>query len=157
MAGEVKSDWLTDDVYAAADANTVAAAINRSLGAAAAYVSTSQTTASTSYTDLTTTTDQVTVTIGPSGMVLVGIYANSSNDTTAYTFTTFEMSGTNTLTASGTHQTVFYSSSANVGQRSAATHLLTGLNTGSTTFKMKYKVNSGTGSWSDRRIWVMPL
>jgi len=157
MAGEVKSDWVTDDVYAAGDANDVANAINRSLGAATAYVATSEDTASTTYADLTTTTDQVTVTIGPSGKVLVGIYAKQSNSTTAYTQTTFELSGTNTLAANSIYGTSFYSPVAAVDNRCYVMHLLTGLNTGSTTFKMKYKVNGGTGTWVDRRIWVMPL
>jgi len=157
MAGEVKSDWVTDDVYAAGDANDVANAINRSLGAAAAYVATGEDTASTTFADLTTTTDQVTVTIGPSGKALVAIYASQSNSTTAYTQTGVDVSGATTIAADDTRTLVFYSPAAGVQTKTGVTHLFTGLNAGSTTFKMKYKVNGGTGTWTYRRIVVIPL
>jgi hypothetical protein len=32
---------------------------------------------------------------------------------------------------------------------------LTSLTSGSNTFQMKYRVSSGTGTYDDRRIWVM--
>lgn len=125
---------------------------------ATAYVSTQENTTSTSYTDLTTITDTVTVTIGSSGMALVTIYtymAGSNIGTICYM--SFAASGANTVTASDSNA-IAYSTSANSAQGSSNTILLTGLSAGSTTFKAKYKVSSGsTATYQNRRITVVPI
>lgn len=85
MAFNLKSDWANGDLYTAAAADAVAAAINTLVnGLKTATVATSENTTSTSYADLTTTTDQVTVTVGASGTVLLGIYGQGINSGAKY-------------------------------------------------------------------------
>lgn len=133
-------------------------------GAGKAYVSTSETTASTSYTDLATTTDTVTVTVGASGLALVslGCYSNvNSNGQICYL--SFAISGATTVSAgtpaSGTVELIMQQQSGanGVNYSSYGAVLVTGLSAGSTTFKMKYKVSGGTGSFVQRYISVVPL
>lgn len=132
--------------------------------ASKAYVATNETTASTSYTDLATTTDSVTVTIGQTGLALVslGCYSNvNSNGQICYL--SFAISGATTVSAgtpaSGTVDLLMQQQSGANGTNysSYGTVLVTGLTAGSTTFKMKYKVSGGTGSFVQRYISVVPL
>ena len=128
-------------------------------GTAQAVVATQETTTTTSYTDLTTTTDTVTVTIGNSGMAMVLLYSAIGNSTAgAISYVSFAVSGANTIAASDTTCLYFQiaSGAGNAGAMGTM-FFLTGLATGSTTFKMKYRVSSGTGNWSNRRIAVIPF
>ena len=125
---------------------------------ATATVATSENTTSTTYTDLTTTTDTVTVTIGSSGVAQVFISAYAYTSVAGQIYFTFAMSGANTLSASDSYAVMDLIPSAGWYNRHGSSFLLTGLNSGSTTFKMKYKVQSGvTGTFADRRISVIPL
>lgn len=127
--------------------------------AAAAYVSTSETTTSTSYTDLTTTSDTVTATIGSSGMALVLVSANLQNNTQASrSYMGFAVSGATTQAAADSYSISIGipASVANMGNHSGS-FLVTGLNAGSNTFKAKYRVSATTGTFADRRIAVIPL
>lgn len=127
-------------------------------GATAAYVATSESTASTSYTDLATTTDTVTVTVGSNGLVLLSLYSQIIGSVANVAgCVSFVASGANTIAASDIYALEYQAYGSTTGNRSGATHLLTGLTSGSTTFKMKYKVNSGTGTFQDRRIAAVPL
>lgn len=128
-------------------------------GIATAYVATQESTTSTSYVDLTTTTDTVTVTVGPSGMALVLLYAALYNDTAGgRTFMGFAVSGANTVAVADAQSinVAIASSCADAGSFGAP-FLLTGLTAGSTTFKAKYRVTSGTGKATHRRISVIPF
>ncbi|MHA7703390.1 DUF7257 domain-containing protein [Mycobacterium sp. ML4] len=124
---------------------------------AAAYVSTSQTTTSTTYADLATTTDTVTVNVGSSGMVAVFIYSNMQNTGNAGIWTSFAISGATTLAASDSYAVEYSTPGAGWEARIGSPFIVPNLNPGSTTFKMKYRVNAGTGSWKDRRISAIPL
>jgi hypothetical protein len=66
----------------------------------------------------------------------------------------FALSGTNTVAASDAqclaNQTANFFQFSNV-------YLLTGLNSGSTTFTAKYKVAAGTGTFLQRALAVVPL
>lgn len=132
-------------------------------GAANATVNTSETTTSTSYTDLATTTDSVTVTIGANGLALVAIQSFGSDSiANAKIYVSFAVSGANTIAASDTTGLYLQMYAANAEIQAGTTVLLTGLNAGSTTFKMKYRVDtggsgSGTGTFKNRRIGVVPL
>jgi hypothetical protein len=128
-------------------------------GAQAAFVATSETTASTTYTDLTTPGPAVTVTVGASGMVMVLIYGQLGNTNVgSQSFISFAASGANTQAASdGMALGVQIASSAGLGISAGATFLLTGLNPGSTTFTSKYRVTATTGNFSNRRITAIPL
>lgn len=126
-------------------------------GPAAAYVATSESTNSTSYVDLPTTSDTVTVTIGSLGMAIVIVSCQqilSSSPVSA--FMGYALSGANTRSAS---DALAYLSTGNngFGYEASFVHLETGLAAGSTTFKAKYRVTAGTQSFQYRRIEVIPL
>ena len=140
--------------------NKLKAAINGTVnGTAQAVVATSESTSSATYADLATTTDTVTVTIGPSGMALVLIYAYFSN-TQWNAMMSYAISGANTAAASDTKCLNFRNQPA--GSQDGAfggTFLETGLSTGSTTFKLKYRAggSGGTMTFANRRIAVIPF
>lgn len=150
---------LTNNSTAAGTWDTVYMTTGGDTGTpASAVVATSENTTSTTYADLTTTTDTVTVTIGSSGMAQVFIHSYVYVNTPAQIYFTFAMSGANTLSASDTYAVMDLIPSAGWFNRHGSAFLLTGLNSGSTTFKMKYKVQSGaTGTFADRRISVVPI
>jgi CRP-like cAMP-binding protein len=91
----------------------------------------------------------VTVTIGANGLAMVLFSATAFS---TQTYVSFAMSGANTQAASDTNASIAAGTS-----RQGAPILLTGLTAGSTTFKLKYRVASGTGTFLDRRIAVIPL
>lgn len=140
--------------------NTSVSASKLNTGAATSTVATSESTSSTSYADLTTTTDSVTVTIGANGLALVSIYANMLNTAaSSHVHVSFAVSGANTQAAADGFDIEYVTppSGASWNFAGSATFLLTGLSTGSTTFKMKYRANSSTGTFSNRKITVVPL
>lgn len=122
------------------------------------YISTSQTTTSTSYTDLSTAGPAVTAVIGASGMALLSVTARASNNTSnAGSFMGVAISGANTEAADDERALTCTSPNSGNAYASTYTRLLTGLTPGSTTFTSKYKVSSGTGTFLYRRISVVPL
>jgi len=128
-------------------------------GASSATVLTSQVTTSTSYTDLATAGPAVTVTIGANGLALVSIFTYvqlgvASGETIWAGFT---VSGANTLAANDNMSLRFQPWTTNAFGQYGYSVLLTGLNAGSTTFTMKYRVTSNTGTYANRRLAVVPL
>lgn len=122
----------------------------------AASVTTSQTTASTSYTNLTTTGPAVTVDTGAAAIVVIN--ALTSNDTaTAQSFAAYEVSGASSITGADSKALVFQSDSANQKARASAIYFEDGLTPGSNTFTVKYRVSAGTGAWANRHLLVIPL
>lgn len=137
--------------------NANKAAINTIVnGNATAAVATSETTASTSYTDLTTTTDTVTVTIGNSGLALVFLQTLSSN-TGGTNYAGFAISGASTVAASDAYAIIHTGHASGIQTQTGSTFVVTGLTAGSTTFKMKYKASAGTATFANRRISVIPF
>lgn len=124
-------------------------------GAKSAYVATQESTASTSYVDLTTTTDSVTTTVGASGMVFVFLKAQFQNSGANYCYCSVALSGANTVAASDNYCLVAAPNAVWYG--AGVPVVLTGLTPGETTFKMKYRVSAGTGYWIYRRISVLPM
>lgn len=129
------------------------------LGAQTAAVATNQTTASSTFTDLTTTGPAVTVTIGKNGLALVTVSADVSNNTlNCYGVMGFDVSGANTVAAADTKSLYLKVGVANQTARGSYTALLTGLTAGSTTFTAKYRQsNGGTAAFTYREISVIPL
>lgn len=123
-------------------------------GAGADRVDTAQTTTSTSYTDLSTAGPAVTVTIGANGLALVILGALIDNSTSGFSFISFVASGANTIAAADNNAALHYNTNDSTVSRVI---LLTGLSAGSTTFTAKYKVNSGTGTFTYRTLAVVPL
>jgi len=136
------------------DASVSASKLNT--GAQTAYVPTSETTTSTSFVDLTTITDSVTVNVGANGLLLVALYAQFSNSGTGATYVSFVLSGANTQAAADAYS-ILTSGTANAQFNISSVFLLNALSVGSTVVKMKYKVQSGTGTFTNRRISVIPL
>ena len=124
---------------------------------AGAVVAASETTNSTTYTDLTTTTDSVTVTIGASGMALVLIYANITSTGHAGVMS-YAVSGANTIAATDAKSVSFWAASNPMSANIGGTFLETGLAAGATTFKLKYKTTyTETQTFANRRIAVIPF
>lgn len=144
----------SNSVVTASYTNASVTADKLATGAGTATVATSETTASTSFTNLTTTTDSVTVTIGANGLALVSVSADLSNSGSNITNVDVDISGATTRAASDT--TALKNPTTTVYGLSRTT-LFTGLTAGSTTFKLKYRVASGTGTFLNRSISVVPL
>jgi hypothetical protein len=130
------------------------------VGPGTAYVATEETTTSTSYTDLATTTDQVTINVGSSGMALVSLSCvQSTNVVGQAAYMGVALSGSNTVAASDDYALQMYAASSN-WQGAGISFLITNLTTGATTFKAKYRTTGGggdTGYFFNRRIAVIPL
>lgn len=167
IAVEGKNVVLTDSTdtltgktlnFASGNNNTISNVPTTALvlnGAATAYVATQESTTSSSYVDLTTTTDSVTVTIGASGMALVAFSAYGYNSTAgALANIALAVSGSTTISAGLRYRISF----AQALQMYGSTFLVTGLTAGSNTFKMKYAAESGgTAIFGARQISVVPL
>ena len=121
---------------------------------ATATVATSQTTTSTSFTDLATPGPAVTVTTGTKALVTVSAYLVNSG--TQRTFMSVTVSGATTLSASDTRSLMTYITG---GQElcMSFTVLLTGLTAGSNTFTAKYRVGFSTGTFYNRDISVIDM
>lgn len=132
------------------------------LRAKTAYVAIGETTTSTSWTDLATTTDQVTVMVGTSGVVHLDTSAYIEVDDGNWANMAVAVSGANTIAPDTGLVEAFgpghYTTAAGgSGTRMGVSAIVSGLNPGSTTFKLKYSVGGGTGIYNDRRISVTPL
>ncbi|HET6214914.1 MAG TPA: hypothetical protein VFE14_18750 [Micromonosporaceae bacterium] len=123
-----------------------------------ATVATSQTTGNTSYTNLTTVGPQVTVN---TGTVAFGIWSCTfSNNTTPNTvLTSAAVSGATTVAASDSYCGRYLNAGigTNAVHRGVGLHWWTGLTPGSNTFTQQYRVDGGTGAFSDRELWVLPF
>lgn len=117
-------------------------------------VSATETTTSTTFTDLASAGPSVTVTVGSSGMVEVHISAGLYNDTVgAYAVASFGTSGGATEAASDDWAIYRRVDTAGYDIRMGASRLITGLTVGaSVTFTMKYRASAGTASFQRRRI-----
>lgn len=116
---------------------------------------TSETTSSTSFTDLATVGPEVTVTTGELALVLWG--AQMVNDTTDTTVrASVDVTGASTIAASDVRALSYQTSSA--GSLFQGSHVVfyDDLTPGSNTFTMKYRVGAGTGTFLRRRLIVLP-
>jgi hypothetical protein len=121
-----------------------------------ATVATSETTASTTYADLATVGPAVTVTTGARAAVFVT--ASVANSTIgANTFAAYDVTGATTIGANDARAINLQPAAANQAGRFGAALFETGLTPGSNTFTMRYKVGSGTGTYLNRTIVVIPL
>jgi hypothetical protein len=121
-----------------------------------AVVTTSQTTTSSSFTDLATPGPTVTVTTGT--MALVWFAAQMSNSVSStVTQCSVAVSGATTIAASQSDDLYNDGLAAGNANRASVVHLFEGLTPGSNTFKLQYRVNTGTGTFYDRTLGVMAL
>ena len=115
-------------------------------------VSTSETTAATGFTDLTTAGPTVTMTTG--GKALVGVYCSVFSSGAFNSYMGYEVSGATTQAADDAHA---FLAGTGANLRGGFARMELGLTPGSNTFKAKYRVNGGTSTFLDRQLWVLPL
>lgn len=123
----------------------------------AATVATSQTTASTSFTDLATVGPAVTVTTGTSAIVMLtsDISTNAINGSGGMGVA---VSGASTIAAAIAQSLLIVSATSGQQIQSTAVYPITGLTAGSNTFTAKYLTGGATTStFVDRAIVVIPL
>ncbi len=161
LNGNVDSTNLADSsVTSVKLANQSVSPSRLATGATSASVNTSEASATQAYGDnLITLGPSVTVTIGLNGVALVAISAKQGSDSTTSkeVFTSFTMSGANTVAANDVTAISYQVYAANASDTKSGVFVLTGLNPGSTTFKLQYRVTGDTGRWLNRRISVVPL
>ena len=121
-----------------------------------ATVATSQSTSSTTYTDLTTAGPAVTITTGTKALVIVS--AGLSNNTiNGFCFMSYAVSGATTIAATDTKSLQVRAFVANqLLTRGSSVSRLTTLTAGSNTFTAKYRAGD-TASFRDREICVINL
>ena len=120
-----------------------------------ATVAASESTTSTSFTDLTTPGPALTVTTGTQALVIVTV--ESWNTTIGNSqLADFAVSGATTRAASDLTALRSVGSDTNQSVRASAVTLVT-LTAGSNTFTVKYRVNAGTGQFVNRTLIVVPL
>lgn len=131
----------------------------------AAYVATSQTTASTSYTDLATVGPVVTMITGTSVLVTVSCLTSNNqanaNAESGVTAMSVAVSGASTVAASDAWAGYGPQIHTSHTQSRAGTFLITGLTAGTNVFTAKYRVGgalaTGTGTFSHRHLSVTVL
>lgn len=118
-----------------------------------ASVLTSQTTASTAYTDLATVGPSVSITTDTTALVIVSaLIATGTAGNGA--FMGFAVSGATTVAANDAQA---ISNPTTSGWTFGAEFLITGLTPGTNAFTAKYRVAGGTaGTWVSRYITVIP-
>ena len=122
-----------------------------------AEVTASETSASTTFTNLATSGPSVTVTIGTSGLALV-MTCRFFTDTVGHSgLASIDISGATTDAASDAEGLRYESGNVNDVAQFGRTRLYTGLNAGSTTFKMVYRASGGMSTFANRHLIVLPL
>lgn len=118
-----------------------------------ATVDTSQTTTSTSFTDLATAGPSVTVTTGTRAICFFQAYYTNNNASMS-SYASPAVSGATTIAADDSYSIRRQGTN---NQQHAGLHTFLDLTAGSNTFTMKYRVAGGTGTWVNRRIIVWPF
>jgi hypothetical protein len=118
-------------------------------------VQTTESTTSTVYTDLATVGASAPATIGPSGRALIIISGRVSNNTAGQT-SHISVAGPG-LVAGDTTALSNLADAANSLLIASHVFVAGGLTVGAGTFTLKYRVTGGTGSFSQRRLAVIPI
>ncbi len=124
------------------------------------WIGTGETRASGTYGDLATVGPQAMVRVGKSGCVLVSIACQMAVAVnTAVAFAGIDISGANTVVASAQKDCLIFQPATATGSgiKAGAAFLITGLTPGLTNFKLQYRTDGNTGTFSNRQIAVMPL
>jgi ABC-type glucose/galactose transport system permease subunit len=138
-------------LFVSAGANSIA---ERQVGISS--VLTSETTTSTSATNLATVGPSVTMTTGSRVIVILGSYM--SNSTVSGTNSMFlEVSGATTLAPTDPAMAVHFRSSSAAGEAQLSYAFPVDLTPGTNTFTARYAVNLGTGTFGRRRLIVLPF
>jgi hypothetical protein len=117
-------------------------------------VPTSQTTNNTSYVDLATTGPALTLTTGTTALVMIDCEI-SHGSTGVSSYMGYAVTGATSVSATDT--TAVKSTNASGYPIAATRAILQSLTAGSNTFTAKYRVDSGTGTFVNRHINVIPF
>ena len=120
---------------------------------ATSTVATLQTTTSTSYTDLSTVGPAVTLVTGNKALVIISCEVTGST-ASVESMASFAVSGATTIAAA---DAVKFLHTNNLYERQSVVNCSTNLNSGSNTFTMKYRCNTGTSTFLNRQITVIDL
>ena len=160
-SGQILGHVLSTNASAGTYAMTVAAS-GDAVGVptpSSATVLTSQNTLSITYTDLATSGPAATVTVS-SGSALVTVTGQSGSTATGFScYMAFAVSGATTVAPSDTQaysNSVGAAGAVAVAFQGSSTYLVTGLTAGSNTFTAKYRAGSGTCTFANRNIIVIP-
>lgn len=118
-----------------------------------AFVGTSQTTTSLTYTDLATVGPAVSIETADAAEITVYAFQNISSILNT-SFMGYAVSGATTRGATDT-EALAVNIEGNIG--ASATFLLNGLTPGVNVFTAKYRVNGATGGWANRHIMVRAI
>lgn len=123
-----------------------------------AAVATSQTTTSTSYTDLATSGPAVSLETGTTALVTVTAGISNTVSGSQISAMGFAISGATTVAASDSFSLQNQALAAVAGAQivASASFYVTSLTAGTNTFTSKYRVTGGTGSFALRSIIVEP-
>lgn len=121
-----------------------------------ATVSTTETTSSTTYVDLTTPGPSVTVTTGTAAIVWAVVRTQHSSSTGECSWSV-AVSGATTIAASDNWRGLQSGVAAANPNRFGVCHLFTNLTAGSNTFTIKYRTTAATATFLHRDIIVVPL
>jgi hypothetical protein len=119
-------------------------------------VSTSESTSTTTYTDLATVGPAVSVNCGPKAIVMVTARV-SNNTVNSASYASYTISGATSRAATDAEGLEDDGRAASNTIRMTAASLATGLTTGVNIFTMKYRAGSNTSTFSDRQIIVIPF
>jgi hypothetical protein len=122
---------------------------------AADEVLTSETTTSTTYTDLATAGPAVTVTTGTAALVIVTASVTVNTDG-GVGYISFAVSGATTQAAADS-RSLNKRDTNNRGIQASFVIVETDLNAGSNTFTLKYRTSAGTATFVNRVISVVPF
>jgi hypothetical protein len=136
-------------IFVSTAANSIAARLVN-----ADFIATSESTTSLTYTNLATNGPVITATTSAS--CIVAIYCNVFHSGGLAAWMSYGITGATTAVELDNRAIMLQSTG---GQRVGATFFHSSiLNPGSNTFTAKYRVStSGTGTWSDRRLMVIPM
>lgn len=145
--------WTAASIAQSDVTGLVDALADEAAGSAAATFA-QQTTTSTSYTDLATVGPSVSITLAAARRVLVIGKAELFQSGTGRVYASWAGSGATTISADDGNS-IQHNGSGN--PESYASMSFHDLNSGTTTFTMKYRVTGGTGRYDFRALAVIPI
>ena len=119
-------------------------------------IGTSETTTSTSFTDLATAGPAVTADTGTKALVIMTARIANSNAGQLVQMG-YAVTSATTIAAAGSRALLYESSVANDRVQASAAYLEEGLTAGSNIFTAKYAVSGGTGTFQHRQLTVIPF
>lgn len=127
--------------------------------AVAANISTDESRSSDTFGDLSTVGPSVSVSVSPSGRLLVQVSAFIECGEADGGIMSAQLSGANSSSPSVANALIVYIARANTAGGASKVILYTGLAAGTTTVTAKYRaaIGNSEGRFSDRQVWAVPL